>query len=285
MVAIYTAIKKDFIVKRVIRVTALFLVYSASVNYALAADESILTDGFESPPAAAIITGFTASPDPITVEGTTTISWTTENAKTCTPSDGTGGWDTENITLHDGNAEITIAEAGTHTFSLTCQGAIGDPAVAQTTVTANPVVTACDPSPLSGNTVHWADFWGVAFPLPVYDQEETPVLRKGYLAIEFNTSDITANGAFVTVGLTKTSGVRLGAVSECPGDFRVVSECTHKWGVGGGFGWATDGTPGACQLDSEKTYYFNMTFTDGLDPLSSSCTSFVCNVLLRHTSR
>jgi hypothetical protein len=247
---------------------------------------TISEDNTQPPPSGTVaITTFSVSPSIITEGQSTTLSWVTENAVSCTPSDGVGGWPSRSIGLPGGSTSVTINPPGGYNFTLTCTGAGSETAVRNRTVTVNALPSPsgnCSNPPLSGNVVSWNSFWGVNFPNPGYDTILTTLPQKGYLAIEFNTADIVDNGAFLSIESTATSGSRFGAVSECPGDFNVASECSHRWGLGGGIGWATNDTAGACQLDPAKTYYFNITFTDGFDASSSKCGTTPCKTSIRH---
>lgn len=229
------------------------------------------------------ITSFIATPDTINAGESTTISWITENAVSCTPSAGASGWSLTTIDLPDGTIDIPIASEDVVTFILTCEGAAGVPAVAEVMVTVNAATPLCD-VPLIGETYSWIDTWGSEFPGPVYGNEYGIVFRSGYLAIEFNTGVAVDNGLIVTISTPLTSGTRLGSVSECAGDFEVASECQHTWGTGGGITWATDGTAGACQLTPNTTYYFNLTFTDGLDLFSTTCDKSPCWARMQYTN-
>ena len=86
---------------------------------------------------AAVITSFSASSNSIAEGETTTLSWTTENASSCTASGGAGGWSGQNIGLPGGSTPITIASVGEYTFTLTCDGVAGTPAVANEVVTVS----------------------------------------------------------------------------------------------------------------------------------------------------
>ncbi len=229
------------------------------------------------PPGAVAITGFSASPATINEGQSTILSWTTTNAQSCTPSGGVGGWNAQSIGVPNGSTSITIATAASYTFTLTCTGAANDTAVRNVTVTVNtpappPVPGSCSASPLTGSTKTWLQFWGVDFPMPIYENRLDSIPSRGYKAYEFNTGNIVDNGQFVSVGVTSTSGIRKGAISECPGDFKVAPACDYSWGIGGGINWATNGKAGACQLQPNTTYYFSLTFTDGFDPASATCT-------------
>lgn len=229
------------------------------------------------------IVSFAASPATLDEGSVTTLNWTTQNASSCTASGGTGGWSGSSISVPNGSKAITVTTAGTYTFTLTCFDAAGGQDVVTTVVTANSV-GQCAASPLSGTVMDWSTFWLVNWPKPGYDNRFASVPRYGYLALEFNTGNIVTSGKIFTVETTQTDGLRLGAISECPGDFDVPAQCSYIWGVGGGLSWATNGTTG-CQLSPNTTYYFSVTFTDGVDPSASSCSKTPCITTLQNYSR
>ena len=109
-------------------------------------------------------------------------------------------------------------------------------------------------------------------------------MRYGYKAIKFNTGNVVDHGKLVTIETTTTDGVRLGAISQCPGDFDVPAECQHVWGIGGNITWATDGYSGGCQLEPNTDYYFNLTYTNGFDNSQSSCHSAPCVTKVQHVN-
>jgi len=225
---------------------------------------------------AVTITSFEASLESITVGESTTLSWTTDSATSCTPSGGTDGWDTREIALPSGSEIVTIAAAGVYEFTLTCQGVTGPPAQSTVVVEAVPNNPGCEAT-LTGNTYAWADFWrDIPFPDPVWNREITQIPRKGYVALEFNTADFIDTGALKTIETTANAGRRLGAISLCAGDFQVADECQLVWGVGGDIIWSTEGYPDSCPLEPNTTYYFNITFTDGVNPNSTDCNDAKC---------
>ena len=233
------------------------------------------------PPGEVAITNFSASPSTITEGQSTTLSWTTSNATSCTPSGGAGGWSARTITLPNSSTTVTISTADSYVFTLTCAGDAGSPAVASRTVTVNPPPPPPEPGncttpSLSGVVVDWSEVFGVNFPMPVYDNEYVEVPKQGYLAVKFNTGSIVDDGKMSTVETTITDGVRFGTFSQCPGDFNVAPECDHVWGISGGIRWATNGRSLACQLQPNTTYYFNVTFTDGVNGSTTSCNSSRC---------
>jgi len=240
------------------------------------------------PPDSVAINSFTVSPTTILEGESTTVSWVTSNATSCTASGGAGGWDTTSITLDSGSTNITVNNAGTYSFVLTCQGESG-PVNRSRTLIVNedippPDPSDCDNPTLSGSTMDWAELWNSDFPGPGYSIRNLSIGRNGYMALEFNTGSIVDYGILSSTGNTITSGTRLGAISECPGDFEVANDCSQVWGSGGGITWRAGGTAD-CQLEPNTTYYFNVTFTDGSDPNSSTCTSSQCVATLKHFNR
>jgi len=239
--------------------------------------------GTEPPPSVATITRFFASPTVITAGQSTTITWESLNTSTCKATGGAPGWAAASVAL-TGSKSIVISDAGTYAFSLECVGDSGTD-LEVISVTANapaPNTNNCDAPSLSGTTVQWAAFWNnIPFPDPLYANEFTDIPRNGYLAIEFNTANYVDTGLLTTIETTTTNGRRLGSISQCPGDFDVADECKHFWGTGGEIFWSTEGYSKACILEPNTTYYFNVTFTDGVDPASSGCTSSACITKMR----
>lgn len=235
------------------------------------------------PPGAVSITGFSATPS-IEEGGTATIIWSTENATSCAASSNLVAWSGD-IGLN-GTLSTVINTAGTYVLDITCQGDSGPvSSAASIIVTVPPVVdptTSCATPALSGTTTVWEEFWRVPFPSPGYDKQDVNIGKYGYVALEFNTGNVAGTGFLATVANTISSGIRFGAVSACPGDFNVAPECDYSWGTGGGIVWSTIGESGSCALEPNKTYYFNVTFTDGSDSRSSNCVSSLCYATLQH---
>ena len=229
------------------------------------------------------ITNFIASPDVVEVGDITTLSWTTPNADSCTASGGTGGWG--GSISPNSSVTITTDQEGTYTFTLTCVDVDGGQASKSEVLTVNSRDPRgnCDTSDLSERIVDWSDLWGSDFPAPVYKTVDFTVSKYGYTAIKFNSGNIPDKGKILGIENTSTRGIVFGAISECPGDFNVENpSCDYLWGLGGAITWSTNAAPYTCQLDTDKTYYLNITFTDGVDPSDSTCVSTPCVVTLRH---
>ena len=216
-----------------------------------------------------------------------TISWTTADAESCTPSNGGGGWSGQSISLPDGTSDsITLATAGSYTFTLTCSNSTPSQTARSVTVVVNedtPEPTGNCPAeytpPLSGGTVSWLTHFGTTWPNPAYAQVLTYVQTAGYFAIAFDTGTIVEDGGITTIRHTSTYGNRLGAISTCPGDFSQYLPnndedfCTRNWYIGGSLKWNTEPQTvlGECNLEPNTQYYFNLTFTNGVDPSTDRC--------------
>lgn len=230
---------------------------------------------------AVAITSFGASPSNIAEGESTTLSWVTDNALSCTPTGGTAEWRETSITVPSGSAAITIAVADTYAFGLSCSGEVGDPVSASTSVTVSPP-NPCGATALDGNIVSWSSFWGEDFPFPAYKNVDTMLPRGWYRAIHFNTGDVLDTGRLKMIENTLSPITVLGAISECPGDFDVTPACDYVWGLGGELVWSTSISFRTCFLEPNKDYYFNITFTDGVDPATTTCGESQCRATMQH---
>jgi hypothetical protein len=240
-----------------------------------------------------VINSFTASASTILEGQSVTLSWNTTDADTCTPSQGGGGWATKTIALPSGSTSVTLNTAASYTFRLDCSN--DTPSTTFRTRTVNVEApstntpTNCPSPTLSGSTVGWLGHFGQAWPNPSYSEVLTAIPRAGYLAIQFNTGNVVEDGGMASILHTSTEGNRLGAISECPGDFSqnlsdTLFNCTELWYIGGSVKWNTlaGDQLGECDLESNKTYYLNLTFTDGVDPNTDRCVaSTSCRTTMR----
>ncbi|MGI9289779.1 MAG: hypothetical protein ACR2QG_00720, partial [Gammaproteobacteria bacterium] len=185
-----------------------------------------------------------------------TISWTTTDADSCSPSNGGGGWTGQSIALPDGSSDaLTLATAGSYTFTLTCSNDTPSTTARSVTVQVDEDAPPPEPTgdcpaeyvpPLSGNTVTWATFFGTTWPNPAYAQVLTSVRTAGYLAIAFATGSIVEDGGITTIRHTSTYGNRFGAISKCAGDFSEHlpnnddNFCTRNWYIGGSLKWNSE---------------------------------------------
>ncbi len=131
---------------------------------------------------------------------------------------------------------------------------------------------------LAGTTVGWHAFFKEPFPRPVYKNVTNWIIpQKGYLAIQFNTGNVLEDGKLSLLENPASPGIRRGSISKCKGVFNTGPVCSRVWGLGGGIRWATNGAAG-CPLDRNTTYFFNVTFTDGVRPNSTTCGGSPCRI-------
>ena len=241
----------------------------------------------------------TANPTRVDVGSTTTVTWSVANAMACETRRGTNEWRLLDPGTESGERILTLYEEGETIFRIRCTDADGNVQIRGATVTAS-----CDYVPLSGITRDWSEVFPSEWP-----QNTTNILNVGipspgknagladpddaYLSMRFYTGEVIDDGAVVSIENTSNDGVRSGTISLCPGDYtnRVPEECRHAWGNGGSIQWSTkaDAGPGVCVLEPNTTYYLNITFTNGIDPESSTCTSLCdfctnCTTTLNHSN-
>jgi hypothetical protein len=85
---------------------------------------------------------------------------------------------------------------------------------------------------------------------------------------------ISTAGGVGTIEYGSTRGERLLAISKLPGDFQVAEECREIQSLDGFLIWKTEGSDydkTACELEPDTDYYWNITFTDGVNIGTSSC--------------
>ncbi len=230
------------------------------------------------------ITTFNATPAKVVSgsDAVITLAWSTENAILC---HGSGNWpNSTDLSLPSGTQQISLTNMTADiSYTLTCAGeAQGDEVSRSAVVRVESAAANCENVSLkSGVSSRWGDIFRNDWPGPASQTVDTTVAETGYLAIKFDTGAVKDHGTLATIERPGTSGGRLGAVSRCAGDFDVPASCRFFWGFSGGIVWATDGRAGACQLDANTTYYWNVTFTDGVDPGTSSCAGTFCETSVR----
>lgn len=239
-------------------------------------DPSAMTTNIvvETPPPVNILS-FEADPSTIMEDESVTLSWTLEDATDCTATGGSNQWQALNLDGNNNSAEITdLDTAGVYQFGLSCEGIGGDEDVASVDVTVE-APPACEPPTLDGSNFYWNDFFstpnGQEFPRVGLSRVTWLVASRRYMSIQFNTGNASNHGQFSLINHSQSSGLRLGAISTCEGNFDVNPKCTHSWGTGKGIKWETDGEPNSCELEPNTTYFLNFTYTDGVDPDSSRC--------------
>lgn len=125
----------------------------------------------------------------------------------------------------------------------------------------------------------WNEVFPSEWPFPPSYQVIKAIPEPAVYAIMFNTSDISTAGAVGTIEYSSTRGLRLVAISTKPGDFQVADECRQYQFIDGNVIWETEGSnqfPDACRLQPDTDYYWNTTFSDGINSDSGTCTGTPC---------
>lgn len=229
------------------------------------------------------VENFVATPDSIVEGESTTLTWITENAVSCTPSGDLEEWNNSVIDVPSGELPIAISTAGSYSLTLTCESETGHQGSATIPVTVTePVVGDCTRELNEGAEVRWNQIFRSDWPGPRSQYVVVSIPRYSYISLEFHTGQIEDTGSIINFEATATEGSRLFAISKCPGDFNVAPECSN---VSDAYQqdilWATTGAPGYCQLEKDTTYYWNTTFTDGVDPNSTECLGTYCYTTLK----
>ena len=144
-------------------------------------------------------------------------------------------------------------------------------------------------TPLNGLEVRkeqWKNLFKVEWPNPYSRTIADDIVGiDNILSIEFKTdSNSSRIGGVGSIEYGGTRGARLLAISRYPGDFQVSPECKSIQNVSGWLVWRIgDSTVNSdvCILKPNTTYYWNITFTDGLNAGTSRCTVSPCGLWLK----
>jgi len=225
---------------------------------------------------AAAITNFAVSPNTADTGAdlTLTFSWASANTDSCY-----GSWPNSDGLLSSGtdSTDVTNIQPGAQ-YTLTCIS-LYDEAVSTVAVTVTDPAPTCDVTLTSRRLRNWNTIFGAAWPAPASRETRVSVPDTGYYAVAFDTEEVVDTGAVSTFEASSTHGQRILSISEIPGCFDVPRECKAE-GRTTGIGWNTTGSGGGCHLKSNTTYYWNVTFTDGETPGSSTCLGTECETYL-----
>jgi hypothetical protein len=172
------------------------------------------------PPAS--ILNLTALPASIQIGQTTTLSWSTSNASTCTASGGTGsdGWNGSQFTSSAGTVIGPLGSAGIYSYTLNCSGSGGGSGPSSAAVSVTPPTPAAEITLLS------------ATPNNIQAGQSTTL---NWLTI--NASSCTASGGTGSDGWTgpvATSGVgRVVGPINTPGTYTYTLNCSGGGGTSG----------------------------------------------------
>ncbi len=222
------------------------------------------------------ITSFTVTPNTADTgaDVTLTFSWASENATDCF-----GSWPNSD-NLNPVGTDTYLAsniQPGTQ-FTLECMN-LFDQDEATVAVTVTDPAPTCDVGLTSSKVRNWNIIFGADWPAPASRESRVSVPDFGYYAARFETGTVQDTGAVSTFEASGTAGSRILSISEIAGCFDVAKECKAE-GRTTGIGWNTTGIGGGCQLKPNTTYYWNVTFTNGDSPSSSTCIGTYCETYL-----
>ena len=236
-------------------------------------------------------------------EGTTvSLAWTISDAVSCTTENGNTQWDSLGVTLtgggDTGSQTNTVDFVGSRSYTLRCVN--GANTTTRSVSVTGESIDPPDPvgmcpedfdASLSGDDYEWADVFSTIWPRPTYSQKTLTIRRGGYLSIAFDTgSNEGWRGSYKSITSISTAGRRLLSISACPGDFSEylpendVTDCTEDQYNGGAVAWTTEaaGRSGFCKLETDSTYFLNMTFVEGGETGGNDrCSGDSCRTVLQ----
>ena len=224
----------------------------------------------------ASITSFTVSPNTADMgsDVSVTLTWESVNTDSCY-----GSWPNSDDLLSSGTDIINYIDIqNSINFTLICIN-VFDEATDTASLTVNDVSPACDVTLTSRRDKEWTSLFSSVWPMPTSRETRVAIPETGYYAVRFETGDYVDTGAVSTFEASGSSGTRLLSISETPGCFDVADEC-KTGGRKTSIGWDTTGEGSGCQLKHNTVYYWNITFTDGAIPGSSSCLGTFCETYL-----
>jgi hypothetical protein len=213
------------------------------------------------------ITSFSADPSSVAAGGSTTLTWTTSNVVSCTPTQGgTTSWSSLGTLPANGSRTVTMPNtAGTVTFGLTCTN--GQTSVSRTTsvtVTSGGGGGSC--APPVGLTENLVSFTAMYNSWPAYNGwRRLQIDRGSYLAIEFTASQSTSQyGTFSASGYPGDGGgVGVMSISRTPGCFTqsaLPQGCRTPPAMNPGISWTNGQSTVSCRLTPGERYYINISF-------------------------
>ncbi len=277
----------------------------------------------ESPPSTP---SFSANVTESTAPGEVVLTWTPSSTATACEAESSptvSQWN-GSVSASGSNNQVTLSglAADSYTFRLRCSNAAGNSNWVQRSATISSSAECADRAPPSGWTrvtngcrfIHGQGWGGDCsnwnpgiWSNPFWDGTGTTrrlglAGRNGsaetYLAIQIDTTDMPSNKTGrITVehDTFATATPTLVSISSCPGDFHgdaVLAEtgCYARQaataGGGSSFRWGGTNSDRDCQLESGRTYYFNIipttspegTHPDEIEP-SMFCESSTCGLI------
>jgi hypothetical protein len=197
-----------------------------------------------------------------------TISWSVDNATSCSYTGGTSFWQGGSWPDSDSRRSVIVDYVGTRTFGLVCQGE-GGPVSAGVAVTGvdtpddpDTGADSCDNNTTARVRETWRGEFGTSWPGPSYAYDVFVRAPTGNgKSVSFNTGTTVSFGGISNDYWPAGAGTALQrvSISPCQADWDVPREC--QWEGNGSFSivWSTESTPrrGACMLRPNTTYYVN----------------------------
>lgn len=247
-----------------------------SGNVTVRSSAGNLTQCTSTAPPSPQITSFSPSVSQITPGGNFSLSWTSQNTTSCSPTAGTGSgttWASQGTLPVNGSINLTApGTPQTVSFGLTCTNG-------STNVTANTQIVVQSGGGGGSCVAQWPNnqsswngaFGPMAFPSHVTTRQLF-VPPGGTLALEFIASSSTSQFGVMLAGGFAGDGGGEGqfSISTTPGCFNPVHLGAHclsdvrnlpaiSWKIGAGANFQ-------CQLTQGQTYYFNFTFGSATAP-------------------
>ncbi len=219
-------------------------------------------------PAGPTINSFAPSSSTVLPSTTITLNWTSSNATSCTPSQGTNTiWSSFGTLPANGSQSFTApASSGSITFQLNCTN--GSQTVSSTTQVA--VQTSggtCVALYPNGTTSSWNS---VFEPWPSFGvRRRMGVPANGYVAFQFTATSTAGQFGTVATGDFPNDGDGVGqmSISRTPGCFtpsELGSFCLGPVARLPGVGWQNgSASPFSCALTPGQVYYVNFTYGSG----------------------
>ena len=264
----------------------------------------------DDPPPSVLINSFTASPNPIGVGQSTTLSWSVSNADSCIASGGAGGWAGSLISLPSGSQSVTLSSPGSYTFTLQCSDSFesSDTAMTMVSVEANPAVMinsfSASPNPIGvgqSTTLSWsvsnadsciasggAGGWaGSLISLPSGSQSVTLSSPGSYtFTLQCSNSFESSDTAMTMVSVEANPAVIINSFAASPNPVDEGQSTTLSWSVsnadsctasGGAGGWAGSliSLPSGSQsvtLSSPGSYTFTLQCSNSFESSDTAMT-------------
>lgn len=219
------------------------------------------------------ITSFFASPNPVQTSGSFSVSWTSTNTTSCTPSQGTAAWAAQGTLGTSGtvNGLVAPASAQNVNFRLTCTN--GSTSVFQDfvlQVQSGGGGGSCT-AQWSPNIVGWSGVFQTAFPSHPGGAARVSVSSGTTISAQFVASSPGAQfGTISSAGFPGDGeGMGLLSISTSAGCFnqaQLGSNCLSELKSYPVISWRIGASSTQCQLTQGATYFLNFTFGSATSP-------------------